>query len=196
MELGSPQEVNMNARFAGTAIAAALALVTATIQPAQADTRDSHHDHGSPPSGHGHSRSDHGGHYSGDRHGGGHYDGRHDGHYHHDRSSVRLGITLGTWWGYPYYYRPYRDPYVYYYYYNPYYYPPSRYAPPPPPSYRYYQYTPPPPPASGTSYPCLQEREYQTTVTVGGRQVEAYGTACLQPDGSWRRGPAMLVPPD
>jgi hypothetical protein len=41
---------------------------------------------------------------------------------------------------------------------------------------------------------CLQEREYQTTVIVGGREVEAYGTACLQPDGSWLRGPAKLVP--
>lgn len=29
-------------------------------------------------------------------------------------------------------------------------------------------------------------REYQTTVTVGGTPQPAYGTACLQPDGSWR----------
>ncbi len=29
-------------------------------------------------------------------------------------------------------------------------------------------------------------REYQTTVTVGGRVEEAYGTACQQPDGSWK----------
>ncbi len=28
-------------------------------------------------------------------------------------------------------------------------------------------------------------REYQTTVTVGGEQQSAYGTACRQPDGSW-----------
>lgn len=28
-------------------------------------------------------------------------------------------------------------------------------------------------------------REYQTSVNVGGRQEEAYGTACQQPDGSW-----------
>lgn len=41
---------------------------------------------------------------------------------------------------------------------------------------------------------CLQDREYQSTVIVGGREVEAYGTACLQPDGSWLRGPAKLVP--
>jgi hypothetical protein len=40
---------------------------------------------------------------------------------------------------------------------------------------------------------CLQEREYQTKVIVGGKEVDAYGTACLQPDGSWRRGPAQAV---
>ena len=28
-------------------------------------------------------------------------------------------------------------------------------------------------------------REYQTTVTVDGREQRAYGTACQQPDGSW-----------
>lgn len=29
-------------------------------------------------------------------------------------------------------------------------------------------------------------REYQTTVTVGGREQQGYGTACQQPDGSWK----------
>jgi surface antigen len=29
-------------------------------------------------------------------------------------------------------------------------------------------------------------REYQQTITVGGRSQEGYGTACRQPDGSWR----------
>ncbi len=29
-------------------------------------------------------------------------------------------------------------------------------------------------------------REYQTTVTIGGRPQQAYGTACRQPDGSWK----------
>jgi surface antigen len=29
-------------------------------------------------------------------------------------------------------------------------------------------------------------REYQQTVTVGGRTEQAYGTACRQPDGSWQ----------
>jgi surface antigen len=29
-------------------------------------------------------------------------------------------------------------------------------------------------------------REFQQTITVGGRSERAYGTACRQPDGSWR----------
>jgi surface antigen len=29
-------------------------------------------------------------------------------------------------------------------------------------------------------------REYQQTVTVGGKTEEAYGTACRKPDGSWK----------
>lgn len=29
-------------------------------------------------------------------------------------------------------------------------------------------------------------REYRHTVNVGGREEQAYGTACRQPDGSWR----------
>ena len=29
-------------------------------------------------------------------------------------------------------------------------------------------------------------REYQQTVTVGGKTETAYGTACRQPDGSWK----------
>lgn len=29
-------------------------------------------------------------------------------------------------------------------------------------------------------------REYQQTVIIGGREQEAYGTACRQPDGSWK----------
>lgn len=32
---------------------------------------------------------------------------------------------------------------------------------------------------------CLQVREYQTRIVIGGRSVPAYGDACLQPDGSW-----------
>ena len=29
-------------------------------------------------------------------------------------------------------------------------------------------------------------REYQQTITVGGKTESAYGTACRQPDGSWK----------
>jgi len=29
-------------------------------------------------------------------------------------------------------------------------------------------------------------REYQTTVNVGGQNQQAYGTACRQPDGTWK----------
>lgn len=41
---------------------------------------------------------------------------------------------------------------------------------------------------------CLQVREYQTTITVGGQNVPAYGQSCLQPDGSWKLGPATPEP--
>jgi hypothetical protein len=41
---------------------------------------------------------------------------------------------------------------------------------------------------------CLMTREYQTQITVGGRLVDAYGQACMQPDGSWLKGPAQAVP--
>ncbi|MCG6864678.1 MAG: hypothetical protein LJE58_04535 [Thiogranum sp.] len=56
-------------------------------------------------------------------------------------------------------------------------------ATPPQPAYEYSE------PAST----CLQEREYQMKVIVGGKEAQAYGTACLQPDGSWYRGPAKVV---
>jgi surface antigen len=29
-------------------------------------------------------------------------------------------------------------------------------------------------------------REYRTTVTVGGLAQQAFGTACRQPDGTWK----------
>jgi hypothetical protein len=73
--------------------------------------------------------------------------------------------------------------------------PPAYYYPPPPPVYYYpppAYYTPPPayyaPPAA-QSYNEAQEqtcREYQSTTTIDGRPQRAYGTACLQPDGTWQ----------
>ena len=29
-------------------------------------------------------------------------------------------------------------------------------------------------------------REYRTTADIGGKQQQMYGTACRQPDGSWK----------
>lgn len=68
---------------------------------------------------------------------------------------------------------------------------PAYYYPPPP----VYYYPPPPAyypapvaaaPASAVApqqQPC---REYQSTAVIDGRAQPTYGTACLQPDGSWR----------
>jgi len=41
---------------------------------------------------------------------------------------------------------------------------------------------------------CLQTREYQTNITVGGQTVPAYGQSCLQPDGTWKLGTAIPEP--
>lgn len=38
----------------------------------------------------------------------------------------------------------------------------------------------------GTSSTGRYCREFQQTVSIGGRTEEAYGTACQQPDGSWQ----------
>jgi len=71
------------------------------------------------------------------------------------------------------------------------------YAPPPPPqpAYGYYQpqpayaapppaYAPPPPASPG--YSTANCREYSGTITIDGQPQRSYGTACLQPDGTWR----------
>jgi hypothetical protein len=64
-----------------------------------------------------------------------------------------------------------------------YYYPPPAYYYPPPPPYVAY-----PPPASVPGSPAQSQscREYQGTATIDGRPQQTYGTACLQPDGTWR----------
>lgn len=49
-------------------------------------------------------------------------------------------------------------------------------------------------PAAAGQGQCLQTREYQTTVVIGGQPREAYGTACLQADGSWLKGPMQVAP--
>ena len=49
---------------------------------------------------------------------------------------------------------------------------------------------PPPPPAPPETYVDNDSgsycREYSQAIRVNGQPQEAYGTACLQPDGSWR----------
>lgn len=99
----------------------------------------------------------------------------------HGRGHVFFGFNA---WAPSYYYPP---PY----YYPPYYYPPAYYYPPPvvyAPAPAYGTVQPLPPPASpayqdGSGQTC---REYQTTVQVDGQWQPSYGTACLQPDGTWR----------
>lgn len=41
---------------------------------------------------------------------------------------------------------------------------------------------------------CLQIREYTTTIEIGGETVDAYGQACLMPDGSWKFGDPIAEP--
>ena len=143
---------------------------------------------------------------------GGHPHGGHHGH--HGHSSFRLGLG---WAYPPPYWRPYPPSYGYYPGYYPGYapgYAPAwgpggvsigygygghhssyglsfsiplyfgpRYAP---------QSFPRPAPTAATAYrkpdaSCLQVREYQTEIVIGGKTVPAYGDACLQPDGSWQK---------
>lgn len=62
---------------------------------------------------------------------------------------------------------------------------PPAYVSPPQPTY----VSPPAPAPLAAPMPAQQSsdcREYQTTITVAGRQQPAYGVTCRQPDGSWR----------
>jgi hypothetical protein len=56
--------------------------------------------------------------------------------------------------------------------------PPAPYAAPPPADA-----APPPAAPAATGQGC---REFDTPVVIGGQEQQAHGTACLQPDGSWR----------
>ena len=72
------------------------------------------------------------------------------------------------------------------------------YAPPPPPPPGYapaadqgYQppppaYAPPAPAVAGAGYDTSYCRQYSKTTTIGGQQYTSTGTACRQPDGTWR----------
>ncbi len=111
------------------------------------------------------------------------------------RVSVGIGIGGGGYYGGPGYYGP-----AYY----PGYYPPAYYVAPPPVVYApppvyatpiapqvVYQAAPSSVVADQTSPTFTDEngrtcREYQANATVAGGPGQAYGTACLQPDGTWR----------
>ena len=93
----------------------------------------------------------------------------------------------------------YRDPY---YRGSGYYYPPPQYQAPRYQQPRQYgavpEYNTPQPTQSVQEFPagtnCLQIREYTTVITIGGEEKEAYGSACLQEDGSWIAGAPKIVP--
>ncbi|MGQ0675177.1 MAG: hypothetical protein ACT4N4_03700, partial [Rhodospirillales bacterium] len=70
--------------------------------------------------------------------------------------------------------------------------PPGYYAPAPgyyyapAPGYGAPAYAPPPVVAQQPSYSTANCREYSGTIIIDGQEQRSYGTACLQPDGSWR----------
>ncbi len=92
------------------------------------------------------------------------------------RGFVSFGIGVPLLPGPSYYYPPpplvaYPPPAPVYYAPAPVYYPPEPvYAPPPPMAYA----------------PQGECREYQSTTTIAGQPESVVGTACRQPDGTWR----------
>lgn len=134
-------------------------------------------------------------HFQGSHHGG-NFSFRHRGHHGHGGAYALLGLGLGLalYSASRSRYTYYRDPY---YRGSGYYYPPPQYRAPvgygAPPQYRA-----PQPSQSVQEFPagttCLQTREYTTVITIGGEELEAYGTACLQPDGTWIAGAPKFVP--
>jgi hypothetical protein len=96
------------------------------------------------------------------------------------RGGPRFGIGIGPWFGSPFYgyYPGYYPPPAYYY---PPYYTPGYVAP----AYSYVEPDPQPgvaPPSYSQSY-C---RPYHSTITVNGHRQPVSGTACRQPNGTWR----------
>ena len=61
-----------------------------------------------------------------------------------------------------------------------------RYYPPAPVAVPYPYVAPQPATRVPAESDCLQTREYQTEITIDEQVLPAYGTACLQADGSWR----------
>ncbi len=106
---------------------------------------------------------------------------------------VHFGFGFGCCWGPFGYYGGWGYPYPAYYGY-----PAAAYYPPVAPT-AYVSQAPTLAPASAQMAPVQVApaqtgdssncREYQTRVTIGGRQETAFGYACRQADGSWRVAP-------
>lgn len=134
---------------------------------------------------------------------GGYYYGYspHHGYYrhHHGHAGTYLGVALlGLGLGYVLskshddrddYYRDqrYRDEYYRDRDYR------GSYATPPPPGYSGAEPQSQQPTYQGFDFSqCQETREYQTTILIDGEEQQAYGTACLMPDGTWVAGPMQI----
>jgi len=137
---------------------------------------------------------------------------RHYGHYgHHQDYLYELGllaggVLIGSYLSRPRYpaYPPpayYAPAYDYGYVYpTPLYVPTPTVVYPPPrvyyiqPTVTYVEPVVPKLPTPQVASNCLSVREYQSEIVIGNKTVEAYGFACLKPDGSWERGAPVPVP--
>jgi hypothetical protein len=115
------------------------------------------------------------------------HSGRYRGHRGYSRHS-----HYSRYSHYPRYRHRYRSSFGFVYI-NPYpVYTPPVYSPPPPVVYV-------PAPVQTAVAPRTADRycrEYQKTATIGGVEREVYGTACMQPDGSWEIIDQNEVPAD
>lgn len=180
-------------------IAASVALPGTLAFSADADARPhkknykAHHYYG----GHHYRNNHHSRVYYYPRHSGGYYYGGHYGHHGHGKAGKYLGVALlGLGLGYVLSKSNDRDDYGDERYEDDYYqdrYAP-RYASPPPPGYRGQGESEPYSSQSFDFSQCLETREYQTTIFIDGQEQQAFGTACLMPDGTWVAGPMQIEP--
>ena len=99
-------------------------------------------------------------------------------HGYHGGGGVSFGFYSGPGYYPAYGYPAYPTyPYPTYYYPDPYAAPPPVYAPPP------QAFPPPPMPPQASNEYC---REYHSNVLINGHYQPTYGTACQQPDGTWK----------
>ncbi len=89
-------------------------------------------------------------------------------------AQARVHVGIGFGFGVPVYPAPYYYP------------PPPVYYPPPPVYYGPPAVTYVPAPQQPSPQASGECREYTSTSTIDGVPQKTYGTACRQPDGSWR----------